>query len=87
MDCFECIYYPRTYNLFDTNHLAGFIISLFLTATAPRVRRIRNLMGTSVRNGIRFVLLFGKKKCFIEKLSSLTENLFANVFPTPIFKK
>ena len=54
----------------------------FSTATpAPRVRRAWNLMGTSVRNGRRFFLLFGKKNYFIEKLYIfLLITFFGNVF-------
>ena len=36
---------------------SGFMISLLLAAPAPRVRRARNLIGTLVRNGLRFFLL------------------------------
>ena len=39
-------------------------------------------MGISVRNWLRFFLLFGKEYCFIEKLSFLINNLFGNVFQT-----
>ena len=47
-------------SLFDANFVTIFMISLFLAAPVPRVRRAWNLMGTSVRNGPRFFLLFGK---------------------------
>ena len=39
-------------------------------------------MGISVRNWLRFFLLFGKEYYFIEKLSFLINNLFGNVFQT-----
>ena len=63
------------------------MISLFLAAPALRVRRASNLMGTSVRDGLRFFLLFGKKYYFIEKLTFLIDNLFRNVFQTPMLRK
>ena len=37
------------------------------------------LMGTLVRNGIRFFLLFGQKYYFMQKLSFLINNFFGNV--------
>ena len=55
-----CIYIPVKFSQFDTNVLTGSMISLFLAATALRVRRTCNLMWKSVRNEPRFLLLFGK---------------------------
>ena len=75
------------FSWFDANALTGFMISAFLAARAPRVRRARNLMGKSVRNGLTFFLLFRKKYYFIQKLSFLINNLFGNVFQTPLLKK
>ena len=75
------------FSQFDANILTGFMISLFLAAPALRVRRAWNLMGTSVRDGLRFFLLFGKKYYFIEKLTFLIDNLFRNVFQTPMLRK
>ena len=75
------------FSQFDANFLTGFMISLFLAAPALRVRRASNLMGTSVRDGLRFFLLFGKKYYFIEKLTFLIDNLFRNVFQTPMLRK
>ena len=76
--------YPRIFififRLLDTNVLTGFMIFLFLAAPVPRVRRAWNLMGTSVRNGLRFFLLLWKKYYFILKLSFLINNLFGNDF-------
>ena len=76
--------YPRIFififRLLDTNVLTGFIIFLFLAAPVPRVRRAWNLMGTSVRNGLRFFLLLWKKYYFMLKLSFLINNLFGNDF-------
>ena len=78
------IYICEQFSLFDTNTnvLTGLMISLFLAAPAPRVWRAWDLMGTSVRNGLRFFLLFGKKYFFIQKSSFLISNLFGNVFQT-----
>ena len=75
------------FSQFDANFLTGFMISLFLAAPALRVRRASNLMGTSVRDGLRFFLLLGKKYYFIEKLTFLIDNLFRNVFQTPMLRK
>ena len=75
------------FSQFDANFLTGFMISLFLAAPALRVRRASNLMGTSVRDGLRFFLLFGKKYYFIEKLTFLIDNLFRNVFQTPMLRE
>ena len=76
--------YPRIFififRLLDTNVLTGFMIFLFLAAPVPRVRRAWNLMGTSVRNGLRFFLLLWKKYYFMLKLSFLINNLFGNDF-------
>ena len=74
------------FSQFDANILTGFMISLFLAAPALRVRRAWNLMGTSVRDGLRFFLLFGKTYYFIEKLTCLIDNLFRNVFQTPMLR-
>ena len=79
------IIHRRNY-IFDTNILTSFMISLFLVTPAPRVRRTRSLMGTSVRNGLRFFLLIGKSY-FIQKLSFLINNLFGNIFQTSVLKK
>ena len=49
------------YLLFDTNVLTDFMISLFLAAPVPILRRARKLMATSVRNGLRFFLSLEKK--------------------------
>ena len=76
------IYIYGRYSLYDTNInvLTNLTISLFLAASASTVRRARNLIGTSVRNGLRLFLLFGKKHCFIQKLSFLVNNLFGKKF-------
>ena len=58
------------------------MISLFLGAPASRVRRARDLMGTSIQNGLRFFILFGKKYFFIQKLSFIINIPFENVFQT-----
>ena len=68
------------FSLFDTSVLIAFMISLFLATRPPRVQRAWNLMGTSVRNGLMFFLLFAKKYCFMLKLSYLINELFRNVF-------
>ena len=93
MDCFDCIFYGTPYyrlyrriGLSDSNVLTGFIIYLFVATLDPRVRRARNLTRTSVQNGIRFFLLFGKKYCFIQKLRFLIDRLFGNFFQTPMLK-
>ena len=62
------------------------LVSSFLAALDPRVRRARNLSRMSVQNGIRFFLLFGKKYCFIQKLRFLIDRLFGNFFQTPMLK-
>ena len=78
------IHIHKRFSLFNTNTnvLTGFMISLFLAAPVPKVRRAWNLMWTSVRNGIRFFLLFGKQNYFIQKLSFLINTLFGNVSQT-----
>ena len=73
------IHIRRRFSLFDTNVLTGFMIFLFLAAPVPRLWRAWNLMGTSVRSGLRFFLLFGKKYYVIQKLRFLINNLFGNV--------
>ena len=60
---------------------SGFMISLLLAAPAPRVRRARNLIGTLVRNGLRFFLLLFQY-FFIQKLGFIFNNLSGNVFQT-----
>ena len=72
------IYIHEQFSLFDsnTNFLTGFMISLFLAATAQRVRRAWDLMILSAQNGLRFFLLFGKKYFFIQNLSFLINNVF-----------
>ena len=79
------IIHRRCY-IFDTNILTSFMISLFLLTPTPRVRRTRSLMETSVRNRLRFFLLF-EKSYFIQKLSFLINNLFGNIFQTSVLKK
>ena len=69
-------------SLFDANFVTIFMIFLFLAAPVPRVRRAWNLMGTSVRDGPRLFLLFGKNYCFIQKLNFLLNTLLGNVFQT-----
>ena len=71
MDCVDCIFYGLFYcrlyerfSLFDTNVLTGFMISLFLAAPAPRVRRARKLMGTSLQHGLRSFSLVLEKVLF-----------------------
>ena len=71
MDCVDCIFYGLFYcrlyerfSLFDTNVPTGFMISLFLAAPAPRVRRARKLMGTSLQHGLRFFSLVLEKVLF-----------------------
>ena len=86
MGCFDCAFYPWRFSLFDTNVLTGFMILLFRAAPAPRVPRARSLMRTSVRNGLKFFLLFGKEYYFIPKLSFLINNVFGNIFQTPVLK-
>ena len=78
------IYIQEQFSLLDTNTstLTSFMISLFLAAPAPRVQRVWNLTGTSMRNGRRFFLLFRKKHYFIQMLSFLIINLFRNVLQT-----
>ena len=49
------------FTLFDANVLNGLMISLFLVASVARVRRVWDLMGTPEWNGLRFLLLLGKK--------------------------
>ena len=62
------IYIHEQFSLFDTNTyaLTVFMISLFLAAPAPRVQRTWNLIETSVRNGLMFFILFGKKLFYTE---------------------
>ena len=65
-------------SLFDTNVPTGFMISIFLAAPAPGKRRARNLMKTSVGNGQRFFLFFGKTYYFVQKLSFLINPFVTN---------
>ena len=51
----------------NANVLTGFMISLFLEVPAQRVRGAWKLMGASVRNGLSFFLLFGKKYYFFRE--------------------
>ena len=63
MDCLGCIFISTenlAYLIKNTNIVTGFMVSLFLAAPAPRVRRALDLMGTSERNGVRFFFCFGK---------------------------
>ena len=56
---------------------------LFLAAPALRVRKAWNLMGTSVRNGQQFFILFGRKYYFIQKLKFFHyNNISGNVIQT-----
>ena len=87
MDYSDCIFYGifhcRLYGQFslsDTYVLTGFTISRFLAAPASRVQKSRDLMRTSVWNGLNVFLLFGKKYYFIQKLSFLINSFFGNVF-------
>ena len=84
MDCVDWIF-------ISSEDLAYFIsmfslvswIVLFLAASALRVGRAWNLMGTSVRNGQKFFILFGRKYYFIQKLTfPCYKNIFGNVFQT-----
>ena len=74
------LYIHGQFSPFDTNALTGFMISLFLAAPAPRVRRAWNLMRASVPDWLRFFLLFAKNYYFKQKLSFLINTLFGNVF-------
>ena len=85
MICFDCVFIstsdlaePVWYQYQCSHCFHDFSVA----APGPRVRRAWNLMGTSVRNGRRFFLLFGKKYYFIDKLCFLMNNLFGNVFQT-----
>ena len=83
MNYFDCI-------IISTINLAHLILTntkrshwfydFSIVAPAPGVRKAWDLMGTSVWNGLRLFLLFGKKYCFTEKLNFLIDNLFRNVF-------
>ena len=79
------IYIHGRFKLFHINVVTGFMTFLFLVAPAPRVRRAWDLIRTSVQNGLRFFLLFGKKCYFKQKLSFLMNNFFGNVFLTYSF--
>ena len=69
-----CWLYFDIHERFNLAYLIPLIMSshcfhdFSIAAPAPRVRRTWNLMGTSVRNGQKFLLLFWKKSYFIEKL-------------------
>ena len=91
MDYFDCIFI-----YISTDHLAYLIpmfslVSWFLyflqDLLQEHVQGTWNLMGTSVRNGLRFFLLFRKKYYFIEKLSFLLDKFFGNAFQTTMLKK
>ena len=103
--------YPRIFififSLLDINFLTSFMISLFLfcffflflAAHVSRLRRAWNLMGTLVRNGLRFFPLLGKKTIlyrsqvflinFLETFSNFRSNRLNNatVCETPMLKK
>ena len=66
---FDCIFIFMEDLAYLITMFHWFMISHSLAAPAPRVRRVRNLIGTSVRNGLRFFLLFGKKYKFIQNFS------------------
>ena len=77
-----CLLHGR-FSLFYINLHTGFMICFISCSTALRVRRAWNLMATSVRNGQKFFILFGKKYYFIQKLKfSYYNNLFGNAFQT-----
>ena len=103
--------YPRIFififSLLDINFLTSFMISLFLfcffflflAVHVSRLRRAWNLMGTLVRNGLRFFPLLGKKTIlyrsqvflinFLETFSNFRSNRLNNatVCETPMLKK
>ena len=86
MDYSDCIFYGmfhcRLYGQFslsDTYVLIGFMISRFLTATASRVQKARDLMRTSVE-WAKFLSFVWKKYYFIRKLSFLINSLSGNAF-------
>ena len=66
----------------DLTYLIPILYSLCLAEPIPRVRGAWNLMGSSIRNGLRFFLLFEKKYHLIQKLSLLINRLLGKVFLT-----
>ena len=90
IDSFDYIFIPSDdlaylipiFSLFYTNAFTGSMVFLYLVAPASRVLRAWNLMGTWVRNGLWFFLLFWKNYYFIQKLSFLISIIFENVFQT-----
>ena len=75
MDCFDCIFISTE----DLAYyfLTGFMICSISCSTCSKW----NLMGTSVRNGQQFFILFGRKYYFILKLKfSYYNNIFGKVF-------
>ena len=75
---FHCRLYGQ-FSLSDTYVLIGFMISRFLTATASRVQKARDLMRTSVE-WAKFLSFVWEKYYFIRKLSFLINSLFGNAF-------
>ena len=74
------VYIHGQFSPLYTNVLTGFMISLFLAAPAPSVRKAWNLMGASVPNWLKLFLLFAKNYYFQQKLSFLIITLFSKRF-------
>ena len=78
----DLVYLIPIFSLFFINVFTGSMIFLYLLEPPSRILRAWNLMGTWVRNGLWFFLLFGKNYYFIQRLSFLISILFGNVFQT-----
>ena len=86
------IYIYRGFFLFHISFLTGFMICSISWGTCFKGTKSMSLMGTSVRNGKKLFILFGKKYYFIRTLKfSYYNNLFrrvnnGTVFETPMLK-
>ena len=75
------IFIQGRFSLFYINFLTGFMICSISCSTCSKSTKAWNQMGTSVRNGQQFFILFGRKYYFILKLKfSYYNNIFGKVF-------
>ena len=76
MDYFDCIF-------ISTEDLAYCFLTGFISSISCSTCSKRNLMGTSVRNGQEFFILFGRRYYFIQQLKfPYYNNIFGNDFQT-----
>ena len=73
--CLYNIYKNWWFNLYDTNAVTGFMLTIFLPAPSSRVNKAWHPMRTLVQNGAKFFFLLRKRK-----LSFFINYLFWNIF-------